>query len=435
MNNTKSDSLDLDLQKSIEELFSSEIDPIYHLRELNYPRRAGTDGDKKASNYLVSKLTEFGYEPIIQEFHYKESSIISSLRFPLTILCWGLLTLLNILFFFNFWLISLITLSLPLVIVIILFRFESVMKYFSRKRWKGLEKLEESISQQKVTDKEERMILTSQNVVAEIGKKDASHQILLTAHYDTISSKLPMKFTKITGLVGFISFFLFSLLYGVNFVGEFFFDWDFMNFLTPIFVILLVTMLVLLEVLLGSRIFRGNESHGSIDDGTGVAILLELAKFFQKQDISDYRFTFGFFSAEEAGLIGSSFFHRNSKMSSDTHIISVDMIGEKAPLAYVKSVNPLIRTKLNPNFNKQIILIADHLDIEIKGINFIYPGSDFAHWLHDGYRTNWLINGSKYIHSRHDIFANVDETLVRDALKLLLGYFILELSVKPNISN
>ncbi|GAG59517.1 unnamed protein product, partial [marine sediment metagenome] len=294
MNNTKSNSLDLDLQKTIEELFSSGIDPIYHLKELEYPRRAGTDGDKKASNYLVSKLTEFGYKPIIQEFHFKKSSKMSKLRFPLIILCWGLLTLLNILFFANSWLIGLITLSLPLVIVIVLVRFESVMKYFFRKRRKGFEKLEASISQQKVSDKEGRMIQTSRNIIAEIGEKDASHQFLFTAHYDSISSKLPMKFTKIIGLIGFISFLLFSLLYAVNFAGEFFLEWDFMNFLTPIFVILLVTMLVLLEFLLSSRIYRGNESHGSIDDGTGVAILLELARFLQKQNISDYQFTFGF---------------------------------------------------------------------------------------------------------------------------------------------
>ena len=417
----------------MEELFSSGIDPIYHLKELDYPRRAGTDGDKKASNYLISKLTEFGYKPIIQEFHFKKSSIISKLRFPFIILCWGLLTLLNILFFTNFWLIGLITLSLPLVIVIVLFRFESVMKYFFRKSKKGLEKLEASISQQKVTDQEERRVQTSQNIIAEIGEKDTSHHILFTAHFDSISSNLPMKFTKILEIVGFVAFLLFSLLYGVNFLGEWFVEWDFMNFLTPTFVFLLLTMLIALEILLVSRSFRGNESHGIIDDGTGVAILLELAKFLKIQNISDYRFTFGFFSAEEAGLIGSSYYHRNTKMDKNTHVISVDMIGEKAPLAYVKGINPVIKTKMNSEFNEHLVSIAKTLDIELKGNNFVYPGSDFAHWLYDGYKTNWLINGSKFIHSNQDILENVDKSLVIDALKLLIAYLILITSSSPDM--
>ena len=53
-----------------------------------------------------------------------------------------------------------------------------------------------------------------------------------------------------------------------------------------------------------ARLFRGNASHGIVDDGTGVAILLELAKHLKSHPIPDTQFTFGFFGAEEAGLVG-----------------------------------------------------------------------------------------------------------------------------------
>ena len=74
-------------------------------------------------------------------------------------------------------------------------------------------------------------------------------------------------------------------------------------------------------------------AHGIIDDGTGTAILLELARFLKDQSVSNTRFTFGFFGAEEAGLVGSTFYYLNREVDKDKlHVISVDMIGEKPPL-------------------------------------------------------------------------------------------------------
>ena len=89
------------LMQKIDDLFFKDIDPIHHLIQLDYPKRAGTAGDKKAADYIAYTLKRFGYEPISQEFHYLKSNRISSLRFPLIILIWGLLSLLNILYFTN----------------------------------------------------------------------------------------------------------------------------------------------------------------------------------------------------------------------------------------------------------------------------------------------------------------------------------------------
>ncbi len=428
MVDNRTNSPEVKLKQKIEDLFSSKFDPIHHLKQLDFPKRSGTAGDKKAADYIASTLKRFGYEPISQEFHYLKSNRISSLRFPLIVLIWGLLSLLNILYFTNNKMLGLITLSLPLVIIIVLFRFEAVVKFFFRRRAKKLEELESKIRNNKLTESEKTSLITSQNVVTDIGNPNATHQILFTAHFDSISSILPMKFSKIIGILGFISFFLFSILYTINFISIFYFEWDFMEFLTPVFVILLITALILLELLLISRSFRGNESHGIIDDGSGVAILLELAKFLKMQNMTDYRFTFGFFSAEEAGLIGSSYYHRNSQLDKNTHVISVDMIGENPPLKFIKGINPLIKTSMNPEFNTCIASIAKELDIELKGASFFYPGSDFAHWLYDGHPTNWLINGSKLIHSRHDNLANLNKPLVIDALKILIAYFTLSMA-------
>jgi hypothetical protein len=433
LNDVKPASRDLSLKEKVNDVISSNLDPMSYLKELDYPRRAGTSGDKKAADYLVSTLKEYGYDPVIQEFHYWKENKLASLRLPLVLLIWGLITLLNLQYLDNNKLIGFLTLLLPLLIVIVLLRFEWVMKYFFRRRQRKMEELKAKIDNMELTSEEKKNLISSQNIIAEIGDQDASNHILFTAHFDSISSRFSMKFTKIAGIIGSVSFILFYLLYTINFIGELYFEWNFIAILGPVYFLLVIFMLIPIEFIILARIFRGNKSHGIIDDGTGVAILLAIAKFLKSQNIKGNKFTFGFFSAEEAGLIGSSYYNRHSNQERNMHIISVDMIGEKPPLAYVKGVNPLIKTKLSPEFNEQIASIAGQLDIEVKGSNFMYPGSDFAHWLFSGYKTNWLINGSKFIHSKHDTLENLDKSLVMDALKLLIAYLVLEFQMTTDL--
>ena len=195
----------------------------------------------------------------------------------------------------------------------------------------------------------------------------------------------------------------------------------------PSFAIFALVTLALLEVSFLSRLFRSNVSHGVIDDGTGVAILLELAKFVQEHEIP-VKFTFGFFGAEESGLVGSTHYYMHRAVDkSKLHVISIDMIGEKPPLSYVKGIYPVFKRRMDATFNKRIASIAQALDIEIKGKHFPYPGSDFGQFMLDGgCTTNWLINRSRMIHSRRDNLGNVNPALVNDALKLVVAYLLPE---------
>ena len=141
--------------------------------------------------------------------------------------------------------------------------------------------------------------------------------------------------------------------------------------------------------------------------------------------IPGYKFTFGFFGAEESGLIGSTFYYINRAIDKKLHVISIDMIGERPPLSYVKGIYPIRRLGMDSTFNAQIAAIAQSFDIEIEGKNFPYPGSDFAPFLLDGEcPTNWFISQSHLIHSGRDNLSNVNEALVNDALKLMVAYLL-----------
>ena len=402
------------LKEQVETL-TADLNPMQHLKNLDYPRRAGTEGDRKAAAYIAEVLQNLGLEPTTQTFRFEKRKVLPRLILPLVLLVWTALSLANVRYWESNLVVSLIVLALPLALLLLILNLKWFMRHsFGRQRRK-LAQVETKLAEGTLRADQ---VVTSQNVTAEIGPEDAERQILLTAHLDSISSKLPSMISMFCMLLGMIGFLSYSAVYLLHVVRGPFLHLDF-----PFWAGLALTTLLLLEISFVSRMFRGNASHGIIDDGTGVAILLELAQYVQEHPIPGTKFTFGFFGAEEAGLIGSAYYYLQCAASkAKPHVISIDMIGEKAPLNYVKGIS-VGRLRMGEAFNEQIASIAESLDIEIKGKRFPYPGSDFGHFLLDGeHTTNWLINKSRVIHSKKDRLGHVNQDLVDDALKLMVAY-------------
>ncbi|MCH8027321.1 MAG: M20/M25/M40 family metallo-hydrolase [candidate division Zixibacteria bacterium] len=82
----------------------------------------------------------------------------------------------------------------------------------------------------------------------------------------------------------------------------------------------------------GSR-YLGKEKmihNGADDNASGVAAILELARYFESQkDELNYSILFAAFSGEEAGLLGSNYFSKNMTVNSEAvrMMINFDMIG------------------------------------------------------------------------------------------------------------
>jgi hypothetical protein len=397
----------------------TDLDPIKHLKKLDYPRRSGTEGEEKAAAYITQVLKENGYEPVLSEFQYSKPKVRSRVIPPLIFLIWLVLSLVNIRFWDSHVVISALVLLLPLGLVLAILNFGRVMRYFSNRRIKDLRKVEK---QREDGTLKVDQVITSRNVVAEIGPEDAEQQILFTAHFDSISSRIPMRLSLVGAMIGFLGFLIYSGLYGISVFG----GQNFIEANYPAYVIYASILAVSLGIFFTSRALRSNVSHGIIDDGTGVAILLELAEFAKKQSISGFKFIFGFFGSEESGLIGSTYDFINREVDKNKlRVISVDMIGEKPPLAYVKRIALIRNARMDPALNEQIVSIAEELDIKIEGKSFPYPGSDFAPFmLTGGCAANWISNRSRFIHSKNDHLGNVNEELVKDALTLIVAYLL-----------
>ena len=407
-----------DLKHRTEEQFM-KLGPMRHLQKLAFPRRSGTDGEKKAADYIGQVLGEFGLEPALQEFHYSKPTLLSKTLPPLILLTWILLSLANISYWEYNLVISLVVLALPLALILLILNFGGWTNYSAGRKIKKLKKVESEIKDGSL-DLEK--VITSRNVVAEIGPQDTKDEILFTAHFDSISSKIPMPistFSMLTGLIGLLLYsaiYLFDMISGDHFIGT--------NF--PIFAVFAAIVVVLFGIVFISRSLRGNKSHGVTDDGTSVGILLELAKFVKDNPVPGVKFIFGFFGSEEASLVGSTYHYMKREIdSSRLRVISVDMIGEKPPLNYIKGLTLIRKARMDPEFNQEIVSIAETLGIQIVGKKFPYPGSDFAPFmLQGGCRTNWLFSGSRWIHSKNDHLGNVDEGMVNDTLKLIVAYLL-----------
>ncbi len=74
---------------------------------------------------------------------------------------------------------------------------------------------------------------------------------------------------------------------------------------------------------------RGNPRCGADDNASGVAMMLELARFLTQRDNSSFNYLFIAFGAEELGMIGSSYFceHPVIPMDEVAYMCNFDMVG------------------------------------------------------------------------------------------------------------
>jgi len=80
---------------------------------------------------------------------------------------------------------------------------------------------------------------------------------------------------------------------------------------------------------------KGKIHNGADDNASGVAGIIELARYFQKNKTKEkYNFLFIAFSGEELGLFGSKYFteHPLIDLSKVNYMINLDMVGRLDPV-------------------------------------------------------------------------------------------------------
>jgi hypothetical protein len=256
--------------------------------------------------------------------------------------------------------------------------------------------------------------------------EEYDEHLYITAHHDSTTLSLSLKPLKVLMFITVLAALVYIFGYVINYVLVLTIDVNIFANYASFFLIVLIVFLCGLSVLLISRAFRTNKSHGANDDLTGVALVLELARIAKRVQ-PKLKITFIAFDAEEIGLYGSSYHYHSREQYFEAHstrVLTLDMIGETPPLLLISKIKPFLGIPMAPEFNEEMARLGEQLEIEVKERRFTYPGSDFANWFLNGHPANWIISASKFVHSPADIAENVNQDLLRSALKLLTAYLV-----------
>jgi hypothetical protein len=165
----------------------------------------------------------------------------------------------------------------------------------------------------------------------------------------------------------------------------------------------------------------GTYNPGSLDNASGVAVMMELARVIKESKIPPKKsILFIAFNGEESGVWGAQYYGKHPVYPLKKAVmINMDMIGSsaKVPLSIVTASE-----KSDVSLRDTFAEYADKLAITYK--NGIEPGSDHVVFDHLGVPSVCLANlDFKYgYHSPHDTIEAVSGDRIKEIAKLVLYY-------------
>ena len=139
---------------------------------------------------------------------------------------------------------------------------------------------------------------------------------------------------------------------------------------------------------------------GANDNGSGVASLLTLAKYFSKQKKPKYNIVFMFFSGEELGLTGSHYYtqHPVFPLSKIKFFINLDMVGSGD-----KGIKVVNGTVFKTEFDKLVAINNRNNYLPSIKIRGKAANSDHYFFFEEGVPTIFIYTLGKY-KEYHNIF-------------------------------
>ncbi|MFX1446811.1 MAG: M28 family metallopeptidase [Promethearchaeota archaeon] len=377
---------------------SDKLDIINHVNLLAFDRSTGTVEETKTTSYIQEELAKVNITSQREYFSYVgPKRVFMRLAY---------LILLTYFIVYRLWLVIAVFFAL---------------KYMSKK-----------LREFSLIEKE-----GSKNLVANIpARRTESKQpvLIFSAHYDSFSSSLPYRLQN-------VFFFIFRIIilpyFLLTAIFSFYFILDYFNPLTnKVLVINIAILTTLIEFVIITMIFllifNNQKSKGSIDNASGVSILIELAKILKTSPLNNLNVIFLFCGAEEWGLKGSQDFCQKHLKElkekydlNNSYNINIDMVGSYVGLL---DKTGLIRKKrVNTKLNSLLEQSAKELNIPIVNYNKIRgPKSDYRSFVSLAKRTRTSFQvaciqseeDSKYIHSSKDTPDRCSNKILNECLDI-----------------
>jgi len=370
------------------------------LKEFSFPRLSGTQNEYKMFELIKTELESLNLSCNVQSFSFTKfyPKIYQKVTFSLTI--WFLLV-----FFFAY---NLLFILINLIIILSIFIPMFIITRNPSEIRIG-KKYNSNNVYLNISDN------SSKNSLKEtIGENN----LFLIAHIDSKGQTLPMLLRVIN-----IRLWIYSLIASVILIvlkNFLFFNSIFFNIVTliPLIVNLITTVIVLLN-------FSRNNSPGAIDDGTGLATLIELLHYFSSEDFSikNYNLWFLFTGSEENGTMGIRNFFKlmNGFSKEKTKFLNIDSIAQK-----IDVWGPVNNSERDKGFYRSFMDLTrgDDLTFHFKPFIFATIRSDAYYLKTKGYRGFSIgdVTIYKYIHSKKDTIDKVDTRVLVKLCKIIISF-------------
>ncbi|KXB02734.1 hypothetical protein AKJ43_00715 [candidate division MSBL1 archaeon SCGC-AAA261D19] len=292
-----------------------------HLDKLAYeigPRLAGSEGERRAAEYIKKYLKDCGLTIRIQKFQFVDK--VMRTRVTALILA-GVFVASTILGSIE----ALLTLILGVILTLLLPR---------------------------IMPKKQ-----SQNMIGSLKSEEPERRLVLSAHHDSAQCVrdrrwiIYFKFALPALLLAFLILLVLRLVGGGI---SFLISWSILG------VLFLPTCAVPFFV------YESLVSPGANDNASGVAIMLEVARLASTSTIKRTDFQFVAFGGEEQGLYGSKeFFSRDVEVS---FLLNLDSIGAGTCLSIIEGNGILRRHRTSPELNEMLRERARDLGFEVDSI-------------------------------------------------------------------
>ena len=265
----------------------------------------------------------------------------------------------------------------------------------------------------------------AKNVVTTVQCKDLLPKrpvIIFSAHHDTASLRYPMTMFKILYKIAAFILLTFLILSFLTSIWSLLVIFDLVQFNNVFFFIRNLDLIIGIILLIFDTIIllnkKSNRSIGSIDNASGVAVLIELAKLIKKDPLNKTDIIFLWCGAEEMGFWGSKQYctkHfeeliHNYDMEK-SYNINIDMIGTYIVL--LDKLGLFKKKNLNKNLNSVLVASANQQRITLKKESVKIGSGSSDHQVFRAYAKKYENNGFqvslfcteddvKYIHSKHD---------------------------------
>ena len=367
-----------------------------HIAELSSMRRlAGTPGETAAQDYFREVFREIGIEERDEEFSYSDAAL--KLALPAMCLLIGAIGVMGSLAFL--WRTSLVIIPGAAMLVALFFGFKW-SSMFERFGLRGSRK--------------------SLNLVGEIGAAAASGRVLLSAHYDSKSQLMPVLVRASFFIIGYGL----AVLFGIAFIvlGVVFAAGQASLGGKAFFLVSLLSPLMMLGLLFN---FTGNRSPGALDDASGIAVILEVARVLAADPMNNLDVTIAAFGCEEIGLCGSISYllaHEEELRQRPFYMINYDIPFTSAGKLVLNTAFELPPVRTCRRLNKLLSETGKEMGIEVSGIYMpVGAGADHMPWVKHGFEATSLVSAASSIHSSRDTLQKVNREGLRRAGEVSLA--------------